>query len=359
MRIFIWAGNFLTHFDPSAINQGIGGSETALVSIAEQLGKLSHTVCVGGSTLTTNHHLPGVLFSSDSRICRHPMDVFISWRSKNAIRLNPELEAVPLKIFWAQDVSYGPDDDEDFLLYDKIFVLSNFAKKRFLTLYPHVPESRLFITRNGIDPSFFHPREKFCALAHEHRIPNFVWASSPNRGLETMLNIWPEIRKMIPSARLSVCYGFNPWKSFAQGDPKTLEEIECLTQRVLHTQGVDPLGMVSKIQLSDLLSHSAFWIYPTSFEETSCIAAMEAQAAGCWPITTSVGALPETVEFGTLVPGGSDVESSILQSFENCITLKFDYLLTAWGNQKKFIETHSWESISKEWNSFLKKNLSF
>ena len=61
------------------------------------------------------------------------------------------------------------------------------------------------------------------------------------------------------------------------------------------------------------LAHSfarvGFWLYPSSFEETSCITGMRAQALGAVPITSRHpdSALPETVGKFDLGPDvGSD-----------------------------------------------------
>ena len=45
------------------------------------------------------------------------------------------------------------------------------------------------------------------------------------------------------------------------------------------------------------------FVYPSIWEETSCISAIESMAAGLYTIVTNLGALPETCsEFGIYVP---------------------------------------------------------
>jgi glycosyltransferase involved in cell wall biosynthesis len=79
--------------------------------------------------------------------------------------------------------------------------------------------------------------------------------------------------------------------------------------------GLEPQGHLNQRQLAVLLRSSLVWAAPSfrtsqniPFTETSCIGALEAQAAGCHVVASAIGALPETVKIGTLVMGpvGSD-----------------------------------------------------
>ena len=52
------------------------------------------------------------------------------------------------------------------------------------------------------------------------------------------------------------------------------------------------------------------WAYPTWFSETSCITAMEAQAAGLMIVSSAIAALPETVgRRGSLIDWGDPLRS--------------------------------------------------
>ena len=49
------------------------------------------------------------------------------------------------------------------------------------------------------------------------------------------------------------------------------------------------------------------FVYPSIWEETSCISLLEAMAAGCYSIVTNFGALYETgAEFAMYVPYDND-----------------------------------------------------
>lgn len=61
-------------------------------------------------------------------------------------------------------------------------------------------------------------------------------------------------------------------------------------------EGVTYRGMVGHAALASALSSCGFYLYPTAYPETSCIALMQAQACGAVPITSRFegSALPET-----------------------------------------------------------------
>jgi glycosyltransferase involved in cell wall biosynthesis len=62
--------------------------------------------------------------------------------------------------------------------------------------------------------------------------------------------------------------------------------------------------------------------YPNTFAETSCIAAMEAQAAGCVVVTSDLGALPETVgPNGVFISGKPGEESYDKHFIDECVFL--------------------------------------
>ena len=73
--------------------------------------------------------------------------------------------------------------------------------------------------------------------------------------------------------------------------------------------GVKLHGNVLQAQLAREYMRSAVFVYPNVIDETCCITALEAQAAGCPIVASRSSALPETVgDAGVLVSGepGSD-----------------------------------------------------
>ncbi len=64
---------------------------------------------------------------------------------------------------------------------------------------------------------------------------------------------------------------------------------------------------------------SAILCYPNTFAETSCITAMEAQAAGCAIVTSKLAALPETVANAGIMIEGEPGSPAYLDSFSTAV----------------------------------------
>lgn len=125
-----------------------------------------------------------------------------------------------------------------------------------------------------------------------------VYLSSPDRGLERVLVFWPLIRKHIPEATLHIYYG---WENYDRlgGDRRFKEWI----QQWAKQDGIEWHGRIGQRDLAVELAKagSLFYPGPHAFEETFCISALEAQAAGCVPVTRDNGALPEVNRYGLVL----------------------------------------------------------
>jgi glycosyltransferase involved in cell wall biosynthesis len=188
---------------------------------------------------------------------------------------------------------------------DRILALSAWQERNLRERHPFAAD-RLTRIRNAIDPSRFaerHPRER-----------RVVCAVQPERGLDVVLETWPRVRERVPEAELACCHA--PVYDFIAA---ASEEVRRHRRRIaaLGSQpGVRALGALGPRSLAELLLRSRVWVHPAwatpagrRFNETSCIGAMEAQAAGLWTVASRWGALPETVRVGALVdPEGAPGE---------------------------------------------------
>ncbi len=131
-----------------------------------------------------------------------------------------------------------------------------------------------------------------------------VYASSPDRGLMRLLDLWPKIVESEPEAELHVAYGWQNFdKMIASGRTEMLGFKNEILRKLEAAPRVVWRDRLPQNELAKLYSESYLWLYPTDFLEVSCISAMEAMAGGAVPVTTSCGALPETIgSAGLLIP---------------------------------------------------------
>jgi glycosyltransferase involved in cell wall biosynthesis len=137
-------------------------------------------------------------------------------------------------------------------------------------------------------------------LGQSKRPHSFIYSSFPNRGLLQLLRMWPAILRMWPDATLDI-YSDIEGKWVNEVDPAEMEAIKILLNRGL--PGVTVHGWVSKGELAAAWRRADIWLYPATFQETFCLTALEAAAAGCLTVAPPLAALRETAAHGILVAG--------------------------------------------------------
>ena len=308
-EIAIWTGWAIGPWHPQDITQrGLGGSETAAVRLAEQLSKMGWQVTLYG------HFDESQLV--DDVLLRHfqeydqtrELDAFICFRNATRLDTRPNAKFVAL---WLEDLA--PAEGLTPLRasnLDRICAVSHWHKHQVEQVHPWLagmkdPEGRELVAacRNGIQRAWFLEEP---VPEREKRV---VYSSSPDRGGDIMLEIWPLVRDQVPDAELVLTY--SRWYDIvAQQFQQAFEHRNRLVE-LLEQPGVRRIeGGLGQKQLANLMRTSLVWAHPSwysaadaAFDETSCISAMEAQAAGCAVVASNWGALTETVAYGTLIDG--------------------------------------------------------
>lgn len=311
--VTIWCGPGPFPWTPDSINrEGLGGSETAVVEVSKDIS-------VHGYRCLVYTDEEGIWYGARYRKWEkwtpdNPSWTFISWRHPevfdNQIQANQ-------KFLWMHDTDAGDSlTPKRAKQIDAILCLSQFHKAHLLERYPFLTEPircaghkeeephdpscfvRMLVVGNGIDPTRFtwEAQEK-----HTRNKNKFIYTSSPDRGLEQLLGYWPAVRARMPEAELHIFYGWdyydrmNPNGNFKARIQKAVADLK--------DQGVIWRGRVGQKELAAEMQESAAWLYPGphTFQETFCIGAVEAQAAGCVPVTRDNGAMPETNAGGLVV----------------------------------------------------------
>jgi glycosyltransferase involved in cell wall biosynthesis len=97
------------------------------------------------------------------------------------------------------------------------------------------------------------------------------------------------------------------------------------------------------------------------FTETHCITAIEAQAAGCVPVTTYLAALPETVKFGTLLQPPNTSREYVDSFVKEVVTFLKDEdkrRSVADPGRAYAIANCGWDGVAREWATMFEEELS-
>lgn len=345
----------------------LGGSESAMCYLAEALAKRGHLVTLFGR-LPKALTLRGVRHEPDKNLKKSKgkdLDFLII---QNTPYYGLELKAVLGKktklIFWSghaadQPAVQGLGDKRILTTYDAFVFVSGWQMESFVQTFP-IGRRKCMILRNAISPAFenLFPEEEN-VLSKKSQPPVLVYTSTPYRGLELLIELFPKIRKEVPDVILKIFSSLQVYQHTKESDAQDYGRLYSLFQK---TEGIKYCGSLSQPQLAKELKPALVFAYPNTFPETSCISIMEAMAAGCQIITSRFGALPETAAgFATLIPLGETKEDYIENFTRQTVNVLRQFLSGKSKNlsenlsrQLTFVKNcYTWERRAIEWEKWL------
>lgn len=297
-----------------------GGSEESLTYFAEAFARRGHAVTVfyDGEPLEQ----AGVQYRNRSE-AKPGFDALLAFKCPEA----GHLRLAPLQVLW--EVEERPFDPDPFHL---IAPCSDYLKRYIAAAVPRAIEKLRTV------PLGFEPRE-FPANPPP-REPNLVLhTASPDRGLLTLLDLWPAVLKARPDTKLLVTHGWDLFEKYG-GSPYLRRELET---RLLSLPGNSvTMRRLSAEDMAAAYFRAAVWAYWCDGGEQFCLSAVKAQVAGAMPVVKPWGALHDTVWSGRKVSSREDFVSALLDSLAHPETPSTD---SPW--------CRTWDSLAEEWEELL------
>jgi glycosyltransferase involved in cell wall biosynthesis len=230
------------------------GTEDSIVNWAQELTKRGHEIHVHRNSRTKESEYTefnGVQYAP--RWHEIYADITINVKSSDISPVGPTL-------YLTNETNAS---DIDLSAYSGVIWPSDFAVRNI-----PVNNDNVFILPHGYDADSIYPSKKVSKQC--------FYASSPDRGLEHLLQIWPSVVEVHPEATLILTYGVTGLQ---------LPNVICL-------------GDCDEATMNEVYNTSDLWLYSCSGGELYCMVGKKAQIAGCIPVIIPKMALKETVKTG-------------------------------------------------------------
>jgi glycosyltransferase involved in cell wall biosynthesis len=296
VRIVFYDRTPVDYTAETPLQRALGGSESALCYLSIELARLGHSVALITNTSAPGNYL-GVECSNHRDAGTNAIlagaDVIVNSNEALGRFLRDNLRVTKPLVLWIQHAHDQPaikglESSRERRMWNGYAFVSRWQLDEFADRF-WVPPEKSRVMRNAVAPAFANldpPQPWFM----RGDAPLLFYTSTPYRGLDILLNAIPTIRAAVSDVRLRVFSGF----AASYGTKLEDDPYRALYERCRSTEGVDYVGPLAQPDLLNELSRAAALAYPSIFAETSCIAVLEAMAAGALILTTRLGALEET-----------------------------------------------------------------
>jgi len=302
-----------TKLTPTSIkDRPLGGADQVLLRTAYALAEVHEVTAYIPVAKETK--IGSLIFRpfQDLFNIKEDCDLLIHFRKCYAI---PNTVTTKAKVFYSQDDTDSPCfagiPETYFDLYDQVIAISEYHKKQLQKMFK-LPEDKIMIIGNGADP-----REEV-----EKDPLNFIYTSTPFRGLVVLARMWRKIVEWFPEAKLHI------FSSMAIYDGQSHDEIyfNQLYKKLKTIKGIVYHGSVTQEEVLQYMDRATMLLYPNTFAETYCNVIMEARASRTPFITSNRGSLKETGGLAGMYvegnPYSEEYQKDFLDKVHSAITNK-------------------------------------
>jgi len=223
----------------------------------------------------------------------------------------------------------------------------NYEKFRY---FFDIPTERSTVIKNGIN-NF--PKRKIYKKGEPIKL---LHHNTPWRGLNVVLRAMQEIKN--PNITLDVYSSTQVYGD--QFKQQNDDAFKPLYEQAKQLPNVNYIGYKPNEYILEHMNEYDMYVYPSVFEETFCVSAMEALAAGVHVITNNFGALYEICsEWPVYINYSKNYETMAVATAAAIeIAAKYlheDFIQDHLEEQQKFYKRfYNWNKKGMEWESFLR-----
>lgn len=346
--VLIFAGFGNTNWNYTyGLRNALGGSERAVNYLAMAFPK-DYNIIISGNV--EDETIGNIRYMNLSKlgplISQTIFHTIIVSRYISFYEIFPHAKALQTFV-WVHDTALSPygcnlSDAQILEKHDKridgVVCLTEWHKTHIGNRHPSL-KPKIHIINNGIVLSMFNEPSNIKQVKNR-----FVYTSCSERGLERLLQLWPEILKNIPTAELKIS-SYNNFPGNAD-DERMHKIIKQYPSSIQHC------GKLSQPELYNLMGCAEYWLYPSNWPETSCITAIEMLRSGLLCLYYPGAGLTNTMN-GNGIQIHPNEEIKALMALHNSPQEIKDTMI-AQGIQ--YANTCSWDSRAIVWHNMLQTN---
>jgi predicted SAM-dependent methyltransferase len=360
-RIIIFTGKAWESWNRESVENGLAGSESWVVYLAEEFVKMHFDVSVYIDFKTSSINEPcienGVTYRHYSKLLEDIqflyIDYFISSRSCDIYNNNVHCMN---KYVMIHDIWLSSDSKYDTRQWQvkKFAVLSDWHKE-FVMHHHKITEDKIAFTINGVNADLWKDVD---SIQKKNKI---FYSSSLDRGLLELLKIFPILRKNVPDLELVIAYGMHNWEQAIKTRGNQKIEVDHLNEikELMKQPGINYVGRLSKKELAKQQMECKAWLYPTWFCETFCITAVDAGLAKCAILTTKLAGLITTVDNAGILIDGISSSSQYQEKFiqESIKLLTDEDYRKCWADKAyNKMKDYTWKKAANTWIDIFNDN---
>jgi hypothetical protein len=302
MRVIVALGGQMPFCETDVDTIPLGGTEHTTIKLVQALRRIGmdvtllteHVWCAGEGYL----HVPHPDRPDFYRTAMYDAVIFVNNAMPGVVDVIPEDR---VRVLWSHHCTLCDTPAKNIPYLDRIVALSSPARARIQAALPMEERHKVVAICQGIE------LERYGLPLARNRFQG-VYCSVPNRGLSLLIDWAEDLIALDERLRIVVCSGWEIYSECEHRDyPRgQLSDVDDDRRTKMEPyRGRLFLGgqAVPYPDLPPILCRSSILTYPcTKFDESLCLAAMFAQAAGCVVLTTGSAALEETAATQVLIP---------------------------------------------------------